>query len=68
MGAIGLLGRAELAEAGVRQRAAIGTGRGSRGGAGGLRARGIGAGRGGEAILPVERPDEHVVGFAQAQR
>ena len=68
VGAVGLLGRAELAEAGVRQRGAVGTGCGSRGGTGGLRARDIGAGRGVGAILQVERPDMHVVGFAQAQR
>ena len=68
MGAIGLLGRAELAEAGVRQRGAVGTGCGSRGGAGGLRARSIGAGRGIGAILRVKCLDAHVVGFAQAQR
>ena len=68
MGAIGLLGRAELAEAGVRQRGAVGTGCRSRGGAGGLRARDVGAGQDIGAILRVEGLDEHVVGFAQAQR
>ena len=67
MGAIGFLGRAELAEAGVRQRAAVGTGRDASG-AGCLRARGAGVGRDIGAILRVERPDVHVVGLAQAQR
>ena len=68
MGAIGLLGRTELAETGMRQWSAIGAGRGFGGGAGDLRARGVGGGRGVGTILRVERPDVHVVGLAQAQR
>ena len=42
--------------------------RGRGGGAGSLRTRGIGAGQGVGVVLQVERPDVHVVGFAQAQR